>query len=116
MTGYCKFCYLRLDTPYMPPDPAQSDAERSRAALVGLGLVAIHHLAKEHARQLAGPFASLASIEALVACFCLSPNGTDLVFEQERDRLKGEIMAWLSQPELIQFKPAACNPPILSKG
>ena len=117
MTAYCRLCRLRIDVPGPPVDLSRSADEWARDELVGLGLAALHHIAKDHAGQLAGLFASLASIEALLACFCLEAPQTGVNdpphvsrFFFERDRLKAEVIAWLSQAEPVQISPVEVLP------
>ncbi len=108
MNGYCKLCNLRIEGPRGPADLSQTADERARDEVVGLGLLTLHHLAKEHAGQLAGLFSTVASVEAVIACHCLAPAPVAaFLFEAERERLKAEVVAWLNQAELVQLTKSA---------
>lgn len=126
MTGYCRLCGLRIEGPAGPLDLSQTPEQRGRDELVGLGLLTLHHLSTEHLGQLAGVFSLIASLEALIACYCLKSDGIGppateasavVAFRLEavRERLKHEVVAWLAKSDPVEFSPAvqrrSSNPP-----
>lgn len=109
MTGYCKFCKLRIQGAAVPV----LSPERGRMELMHLANAQLQHMVQDHPEQLKAALPVMGQFQAMVAAYCLdSPpvevaSAVEVCFGFELDSLRADLHRMLSTPDFITFSDSA---------
>lgn len=107
MTGYCRFCNLRIEGAAAPVNAEHGGALEA----VGLGAVVFGHICREHPSEAEKIGVAIVQVQALAGLYCVTvPEGAavaprfDLI--AEREKLRAAVAEWIADG-LFNFSPVA---------